>query len=541
VTTATAVDDQEARAYRPSMRDRLVGLPWSWIGPLLVAAFAGVLVFHRLDAPHTIIWDETYYAKDAYSLLHFGVEQNWKDFQQGNPANGYFLSGHPEMGLRYGGAWAAHPPLGKWFIAVGIALFGTDPFAFRFMSAIAGVLSVLILARTARRMTGSTLLGCAAGLLLAMDGIWLVASRVAMLDIFLLMWILAGVGCLVVDRDKTREALAANVEGKGPSGPFVRHGWRIAAAVCFGLACGTKWSGVYPLVFFWALALVWDRNARKAAGVERPWRGMLKLDMLPSLVTVGAVSVAAYVATWWGWLISGTGLQKALYGDDFPGGRIIAGYQRDWADHHPSNIWPTFLNPIRSLWHYHKMTFDFHEGVTNPNPGQSWPWDWPIVKDPALMHHARPVPGQNGCDATWCVSEVLDLGNPAIWWVSIGAMLGLVVMAFFVRDWRIAVAVGGYAACWLPWFPSGFADRTMYSSYALPMLPFAVLAIVLLFDRLRARFREEGRTPGWLSSGGVVYLLVVASALWYFHPILTAETIPGSEYESRLWWHGHHS
>jgi dolichyl-phosphate-mannose-protein mannosyltransferase len=499
---------------------------WGWLGPLLVSAFAGVLVFRGLGSPHALVWDETYYAKDAWSFLHYGVEHNWRIWSNGDPANSYFLAGHPVAGLAGGAEWAAHPPLGKWFIAAGIAVFGADPFGYRCAAAAAGVLAVFLLARIARRMTGSTVLGCAAGLLLALDGAWLVSSRVSMLDIFLLVWVLAGFGCLVVDRDRTRAALTADGQA------FVRHGWRMAAGVCFGLACGTKWSGVYALLFFWALALIWDGNARKDAGAARPWRGMLKLDLLPSLIQVWFVAGLVYLAGWWGWFASGTPLQKSLFGQNVPG------FQRYWADEHPSTVWPAFLNPLRSLWHYHAMTLDFHGSVTGTNPAQSWPWQWPVLGHPAVMWRTSVPRGRDGCDAEKCVSEISHLGTPAIWWFALAALAAMVFCAIRLRDWRAVAVTGGYLACWLPWLPAGFADRTMYSTYALPMLPFAILAIVLLFERILAAARDRPAARLLAGAAGFGYLAVVAVNLAYLLPILTAQAVPEDAWHARLWLPG---
>jgi dolichyl-phosphate-mannose-protein mannosyltransferase len=47
---------------------------WGWIGPLLVTLFAALLRFNRLSVPNAVIFDETYYAKDAWSILKHGVE-----------------------------------------------------------------------------------------------------------------------------------------------------------------------------------------------------------------------------------------------------------------------------------------------------------------------------------------------------------------------------------------------------------------------------------------------------------------------------------
>src|SRR6202034_181628 len=96
------------------------------------------------------------------------------------------------------GEYVAHPPLGKIMIAVGEWAFGLTPVGWRFAVAVVGSLAVLMTARIARRMTRSTLLGCAAGLLLALDGLELVLSRTAILDIFVMFWVLAAFGLLVL-------------------------------------------------------------------------------------------------------------------------------------------------------------------------------------------------------------------------------------------------------------------------------------------------------------------------------------------------------
>lgn len=529
MTASVAVEEPASAAGAPAGRRASA---WGWAGPLLVAAFAGFLVFHRLGAPHALVWDETYYAKDAWAFLHYGVEHNWRGGPNGEYADSLFIAGHPAAGLAGGGEWAAHPPLGKWLIAAGMALFGSGPFGYRCAAGAAGVLAVLLLARIARRLTGSTVLGCAAGLLLALDGSWLVSSRASMLDIFLLVWVLAGFGCLIADRDRTRDALAARSESGGLGGPFVWHGWRLAGGVCFGLACATKWSGASVLVFFWVLALIWDGKARKDTGAVRPWRGMVRLDLLPSLVQVWAVAGVVYLAGWWGWFVSGTPLQKALFGQNVPG------FQRRWAEAHPSGLWPSFLDPLRSLWHYHAMTLDFHSGVRQPNTGQSWPWQWPVLGHPAVMWRTSVPQGRDGCGAAKCVSEISHLGTPALWWFSIVALLGMVVCAFAARDRRAAAVVGGYLASWLPWFPAALAGRTMYSTYALPMLPFAILAIVLLFDGVSAPYRGRPVPRLLLGAAGAAYLALVAVNLAYLLPVLTGEPLPEAGRQARLWLPG---
>src|SRR6266566_2348769 len=288
------------RPVPPMPTDRL----WGWAGPLLVTAFAAYLRFDRLSIPRSIVFDETYYVKDAFGILHYGVEHNLA----GGNTDAMVAHGQTHI-FSGGGEFVVHPPMGKVLIAAGEAVFGLTPFGWRFAVAVVGSLSVLLLARVARRMTRSTLLGCVAGLLLALDGLEFVMSRTALLDIFVMFWVLAAFACLVIDRDRTRTRLAeAAARGEtSPPRPGVR--WlRLAAGVCLGLACASKWNGIWYVPAFFALTLAWDIGARRAAGLTgRRGAGAVLRDAGGRLVTFAVVPLLAYLATWSGWLATGTG------------------------------------------------------------------------------------------------------------------------------------------------------------------------------------------------------------------------------------------
>ena len=77
IDKASAPDGEPSR----SLRDRLVPpMPstscWAWAGPLLVTVFGGFLRFYRLGVPHAVVFDETYYVPDAWSILRHGAEFN---------------------------------------------------------------------------------------------------------------------------------------------------------------------------------------------------------------------------------------------------------------------------------------------------------------------------------------------------------------------------------------------------------------------------------------------------------------------------------
>ena len=267
---------------------------WGWLGPLLVTALAGVMRFWRLGQPHQLVFDETYYVKQAYSLLQVGYELSWP-----KEADASFTAGTPDVYLA-DADYPVHPPVGKWVIAIGIRLFGVQSsFGWRFSVAVLGTLMVLMTARIGRRLTGSTLIGCTAGLLLAVDGLHLVLSRTSLLDLPLSFFVLAAFGCLLVDRDAHRDLVIRGIGGRLARLRL----WRLGAAVSLGLACGTKWSGIYVVALFCVMSVLWDASARAAAGQRRvPVRFLL--DGAAAAAVMLPTVLAVYLASWAGWFAS---------------------------------------------------------------------------------------------------------------------------------------------------------------------------------------------------------------------------------------------
>ncbi|UUZ60608.1 phospholipid carrier-dependent glycosyltransferase [Nocardioides sp. B-3] len=200
------VPTAEERA-KPRWRteDPLIG----WVGALAVTGPAFFMRWWKLGTPHQFSFDETYYAKDAWSMLNNGFVREYVEDADKTILNGSTLDLWKETP-----SMVVHPEVGKWIIALGEKAFGMDPFGWRIAAAVVGSLMVLVMCRFVRRVTGSTALGLLGGLLLAMDGLQLVLSRLALLDIFLAFFILLGVHCVVADRQWFR---ARAGEGRHPS------------------------------------------------------------------------------------------------------------------------------------------------------------------------------------------------------------------------------------------------------------------------------------------------------------------------------------
>ena len=175
----------------------------------------------NLGSPKGFIFDEVYYAQNAHSLALHGVELNAKGIAD----------------------FIVHPPVGKWLIALGIKVFGFNEFGWRISSAIIGSLSILLIYLVAQKLFSSTLISSSAAILTLADGLHLVHSRTALLDIFLMFFILLGFYFLLDSRH-----------------------W--LAGISLGLAAGVKWSGLYYFVAFFFFMIYADY--RQAQAMEEP-------------------------------------------------------------------------------------------------------------------------------------------------------------------------------------------------------------------------------------------------------------------------------
>lgn len=507
-----------------ALRDRLIGqvfVPglWGWIVPLAVTVLAGVLRFTNLAHPHLLIFDETYYVKDAYTMMQAGYELEW-----GEKPNDAFISGHPEP--KDSASFVVHPPLGKWLIAAGMWIFGTDNgLGWRFSTALFGTLAVLLIALIAQRMFSSVLLGGIAGGLAAIDGHQIVMSRTGLLDIFLMFFIVAAFWALLNDRFYGRERLAralATVNGKLPDPHLLTYGpwllwrpWRLVAGVMLGCAAGVKWSALAFIAAFGLLTVLWDLGARRRAGIRRWFAGGILREGIPSFFTIIPTAIATYLLTWTGWFVTS-------------GGRY-----RQWAVENPSESWGWVPASIRSLIEYHRAAYTFHEGLGSPHGWESSPWSWLFAGRPVLFFYESRTEGQYGCMDANCVQGITDLPNPIMWWA---ATLSLLLLLFYwigARDWRAGAILGAVGAGFLPWFM--YPERTMFFFYTLPFAPFMILSLVFVIGR----FIPIGHADSWRSSRAFllvgIFLALVIAVSAFFLPVWTGQMVSYEFWRLHVW------
>ena len=362
-----------------------------------------VLRLWNLDSPKGKIFDEIYYATNAHSLLQNGVEIDSKN------------------GLAQ---FIVHPPTGKWLIAAGIKVFGYNEFGWRFASALVGAISIVLMYFTAKKLFNNQLLSLFATALISLDGLHLVHSRIALLDIFLLLFIQIAVLAFLNSRY-----------------------W--ISALALGLACSVKWSGLYVLIALAFYVLILDFRRNRYLGSQFPFREMLRKNLVIRFIQFGAFPFVIYIASWFSWFTSNNG----------------------WDRKYSSN-------PLLSLWHYHAEILNFHTKLTDAHPYSANPWSWLIQGRPTSFFYATP----KNCGGASCSQEILAMGTPILWWAATLALL--VTIGFWIskRELQAEILLVVISASYLPWF--AIQERTMFSFYAIAFEPFILLTLVYVLSKI---------------------------------------------------------
>ena len=521
---------------RPSRYDawrtRVAGDPrlqrlYSWLAPLLITVLAAVLRLWNLGHPHALVFDETYYVKDAWSQWNLGYAATWPE-----GADARFAAGETDI-FTTTASFVVHPPLGKYLIGVGMWLFGPDnSFGWRISTALAGTALVLVLFLLAKTLTNSTVFASVAAFLLAIDGLGIVMSRVALLDVFLALFILLAFWFVALDRARTLDRLAARTARRertaadgGVEPPMWgaiiwNRPWIVAAGAAAGAATAVKWSGVWVLAAIGLYLVVTDALERRRLGVVF-WPTDAVRQGLASFVLLVPVAFVVYLASWTGWLLSD------------------GGYDRHAADANPATGFFSWVPlSLQSLWKYHETIYHSMTGMTSPHSYASPAWQWALLLRPTSMYAQATQGGQSGCTGgdAGCLDILYSMPNPLLWYASIAAAIHLLYRFTLERDWRQALVLVGIAATWLPWF--AYPERTIFQFYTIAIWPFLLLALTFALQAVSgpahasATRRRTGRRVVLVFLG----VAVVLSIFWY--PLWSGMQVPYEFYRLHNWMQG---
>ena len=432
-------------------------LRWQWINQpavllVLIALLAGGIRLYRLDTPTYRIFDEGCYTEQlCQEPTLFEAAGQFEGVTDVNPE---------------------HPPLGKWMIRVGIAIFGDSALGWRVVSVLAGASTAALTAWIAFLLFGSKGWLLVAGIAMSLETLNIAMSRLANLDILVTVWVLLGFLFLVKSRALLQHQFAGSSGVRAGSSRCL-----LAAGLTFGAACATKWSGVLALiaailVAYMSLRSSWTDDgvaSRRRAREPDPKGAALRQLLVPFFAIPLAVYLIAAV-------LSGDGVITLLQ-------RQSDMVRFQWAARFPS------------------------QDATHSYPRR-------VMVSAALLLLPERVFSEGGRTIRYAFID------PVILIASVVAVPYVVVRWFRLHEWVTLLLIMAVFVQSVPWL----LVRSPYAYYLTPVAPFAVL---LLIFALRALVVRAGERIAWIGIGvsvGVVALLFLTLAImWPFlfgvHPL----------------------
>ncbi len=503
---------------------------WFKIGMIAVFLLSLALRFWGLGRFNTLVFDEVYYAKFAQNYL----------------TQTPFFDGHP--------------PLGKYIIAIGMWLSSYFPFgqdtvniltgvarpawSYRWINALFGSFIPLIIAGIAYQLSYRRSFAFLAGLFAACDGIFLVESRYALINQYIVIFGLLGQWLLLIGLAHSKKQ---------------RQLYLILSGISFGAAIATKWNGLFFLIgiylnwmFAWlkqrftatdtvisrvnigdnSLSYLSTDKLRHTATLAIPQKNTVKSLLLP-LQKIGQLKI----------------FTVAFYLGIIP----LVTYSLIWIPH-------LLQNPKYGLIEVHRQILAFHArlggNTSSVHPYCAAWYKWPLLTRPIAYFYQRalnvnepvpiagpPLPANTGK----VIYDVHALGNPFLWWFSFAAIILLIVTVLiskivipsirqkqlsinpsFSIDTGIALyLILNYAANLLPWVK---VNRCVFIYHYMTAVVFAFLALAWLIDKCLHSYHIELRVFGLT----VIFLIVIAFVFWM--PIYLGLPLSVDGYKLRMWF-----
>ncbi|MBD2125752.1 phospholipid carrier-dependent glycosyltransferase [Microcoleus sp. ZQ-A2] len=489
-------------------------IPWFGLGMSAIFICSVALRFWGLGRFNTLVFDEVYYAKFA---------------------NNYLTGTH---------FFNAHPPLSQYIIAIGMWIgthlpIGQDnlnsltgslrtSWSYRWLNALTGSFIPLVVGALAYALNRRKSFALIAALFAATDGLFLVESRYALNNVYLvILGLLGQLFFLKALGQKQRRWLNLALSG-----------------IFFGASACIKWNGLWFLMgvyMIWAAAWVmqWMRWLLKRArerskkflpphagfredtevsplqdseGVRTPLQNLTQLKLVQFVWNLAIIPVLTYSLLW------------------------IPHLQ---------------MNPEPGFWQAQHDILTFHEKIGDGpkvHPYCSRWFSWLLMWRPVAYFYqtARnpieqvpaypPLPAGTGK----YVYDVHAIGNPFLWWLSTAAILWLLcrlAQRFIAGDgWKFSLTsstwialflVLGWLANLLPWVK---VTRCTFLYHYMGASVFSGLALAWLVDRWLRSDQTQYK------SASLTILCVVVAAFVFWLPIYLGLPLPMPNYQLRMWF-----
>ncbi|MDR0819701.1 MAG: phospholipid carrier-dependent glycosyltransferase [Oscillospiraceae bacterium] len=391
-----------------------------------------------------------------------------------------------------------HPPLGKIILSLGIRMFGMNPFGWRFIGTLFGILMLIPFYFFAQNMFGKTLISASATTLFAVEFMHYTHTRIGTVDTEAVFFI------LLMYYFMYRYFISPVVEPHAENAPYGEKAasdksmlWLFLSGAAFGLGAATKW-----IVIYGGLGLAWLWGVKMFRIIKAKQTSEALLTTAASIVFFIVVPVAIYLASY-------IPYAQAKYGASADG---------------------TFGGYLKMIWENQKYMMGYHGKLDATHPYSS-PWySWLIDLRPILYFQWFNPDGIAGTKSVFGAFT-----NPVIAWTGLGAIVFMVPLA--LKGNKAAHLIfAGWVAQLLPWI---FIPRIAFAYHYFPNIVFLILAIAAVMNSALERPADEYRRS-WAKPVIIGFTAYAAALFILFFPALSGLRMTDNYSQLVRWFNGNY-
>ncbi len=486
---------------------------------------AAWLRFYNLAYLKFLVFDEKYFVEFGHRYL------TGSDFFDSHPPLGKYL-------IAFGIWMGDHLPLPHTYIELDGALL--SPWSYRWLNALVGSLIPLVVGAIAYQLTHRYSYSVIAALFALTDGLFLVESRLSLINIYMIFFGLLGQLCLLYSNHHNIEFQPPKYHSR-PGGNLSSdvpynydncyiinkkhpHHWffLLAAGINFGASAAVKWNG---LGFLLSAYILWFSHGLSIGFQQYRQRKQLPnnqkiYQLIRSQIFLSPRSLVLYLV-----------ILPTLV------------YCLCWIPH-------LQLNPEYGFWQVHQEIFAYHHNLGSGDNihtyCSAW-WTWPWMIRPVLYFYQT----VELSDKSTVIYAVNGMANPILSWLSIAAIGWLTYLLcqqiwlrireplnknspreidFLYRGTPLAVwyyLIVNYLCNWLPWV---LVSRCTFLYHYMSAAVFAELAIAWLIDSFLERKQR------YYTQGAIILILSILLAFIFWLPLYLGLPLSPEAWQHRIWF-----
>jgi len=391
-----------------------------------------------------------------------------------------------------------HPPLGKVIISAGVAAFGMTPFGWRIMGVLFGIAMIPAIYCFAKHLFRKSGYAFVAAFLFAFDFMHFTYTRIGVIDCFAVFFI------ILIYYYMYRYFMMNFFEERL---------WRtfvplLLSGVFFGLGAATKWIAVFcgaglAMILFISLGRRFYEYLK----------ARIILELQKNGTAVGSIAEnQAIVRTFFPKLIF-TLMWCILAFVVIPAAIYMLSYLPFMMTDAPGY-------GLADVFRLQNYMYKYHHTMQITHPFSSVWWEWPIIKKPLWLYMGKDVPAGQ-------ISSIVAMGNPAIWWAGVPAIIAVAGIALCRKDKGMLVVLLAASSQYVPWMIRPTDLTFIFHFFATT--PFMILCLTYVFKVISDKLPK-------FKYAVFGYLLLVLFLFFMFYPILSGAIVSKSFVATYLRW-----